>query len=124
MQQVIDGSKHEFQENNLLLDKLAKKLRENRFKKGAIAFSSQEVKFKLDEDGKPIGAFIKEQSDSNRLIEDFMLLANRKVAEKVGVKHGKQEPKTFVYRIHDQPNPEKLQTFSEFVRKPLTFTDF
>lgn len=117
VQQVIDGSKHEFQENILLLDKLAKKLRENRFKKGAIAFSSQEVKFKLDEDGKPIGAFIKEQSDSNRLIEDFMLLANRKVAEKVGVKHGKQEPKTFVYRIHDQPNPEKLQTFSEFVRK-------
>jgi ribonuclease R len=117
VQQILDGADNEFQENIIILDKLAKKLRENRFKNGAIAFSSQEVKFKLDEKGKPIGAYIKEQMDSNRLIEDFMLLANRKVAEKIGVKHGRQEPRTFVYRVHDMPNPEKLQTFSEFVGK-------
>ena len=117
VQKILDGEENEYRENLGILDTLAKKLRENRFKKGAIAFSSQEVKFKLDEAGKPIGAFIKEQTDANRLIEDFMLLANRKVAEKIGVKHGRQEPRTFIYRVHDMPNPDKLQTFSEFVRK-------
>lgn len=117
VQRILEGEESEYQDNLITLDQLAKQLRENRFKKGAIAFSSQEVKFKLDETGKPIGAFIKEQMDSNRLIEDFMLLANRKVAEKIGVKRGRQEPRTFVYRIHDMPNPEKLQTFSEFVSK-------
>ena len=117
VQKILEGEENEHQENLATLDTLAKKLRANRFKKGAIAFSSQEVKFKLDETGKPIGAFLKEQTDANRLIEDFMLLANRKVAEKIGVKHGRQEPRTFIYRVHDMPNPEKLQTFSEFVRK-------
>jgi ribonuclease R len=117
VQKILDGSDHKYREQLLVLNKLAKKLRDNRFKKGAIAFSSQEVKFILDENGKPTGAYIKEQMDSNRLIEDFMLLANRKVAEKIGIKHGRQEPRTFVYRVHDVPNPEKLQKFSEFVGK-------
>jgi ribonuclease R len=117
VQNILDGAEHVFKDHLIVLDTLAKKLRNNRFKKGAIAFSSQEVKFILDENGKPTGAFIKEQMDSNRLIEDFMLLANRKVAEKIGIKHGRQEPRTFVYRIHDMPNPEKLQTFAEFVGK-------
>jgi ribonuclease R len=117
VQEIIEGKDNQYKENILILNDLAKKLRDDRFKKGSIAFSSQEVKFILDENGKPIGAYLKEQKDSNRLIEDFMLLANRKVAEKVGKKQGRQEPKTFVYRIHDVPNPEKLQTFSEFVSK-------
>jgi ribonuclease R len=117
VQEIIEGKENQYKESILILNDLAKKLRDDRFKKGSIAFSSQEVKFILDENGKPTGAYIKEQMDSNRLIEDFMLLANRKVAEKIGKKKGRQEPKTFVYRIHDVPNPEKLQTFSEFVSK-------
>ena len=117
VQEILEGKFDQFRDNLLVLNDLAKKLRDERFKKGSIAFSSQEVKFILDENGKPTGAYIKEQKDSNRLIEDFMLLANRKVAEKIGKKHGRQEPRTFVYRIHDVPNPEKLQTFSDFVSK-------
>ena len=117
VQAVIEGGTDKYQKELLLLHDLASKLRKVRFEKGAIAFTSQEVNFRLDEKGKPIEAYIKEQKDSNRLIEDFMLLANRKVAEKIGRKRGKQEPKTFVYRIHDVPNPDKLQTFAEFVGK-------
>ena len=117
VQEIIDGKEDEYKEKVHILNDLAKILRDDRFKKGAIAFSSQEVKFKLDEDGKPVSAYIKEQMDSNRLVEDFMLLANRKVAGKIGKKQGSREPKTFIYRIHDVPNPEKLQTFAEFVSK-------
>ncbi len=117
VQKIIDGKEHPHKENIIVFHQLAEKLREIRFKKGAIAFSSQEVKFELDEKGVPISAYIKEQMDSNRLIEDFMLLANKKVAEKIGKKKSNQEAKTFIYRIHDTPNPEKLQTFSEFVNK-------
>jgi ribonuclease R len=117
VQEIIEGKDNQYKENILILNELAKKLRDDRFKKGSIAFSSQEVKFILDENGKPTGAYIKEQKDSNRLIEDFMLLANRKVAEKIGKKQDRKDPKTFVYRIHDVPNQEKLQTFSDFVGK-------
>ncbi len=117
VQEIIEGKDHECKTEILKLHQLAVKLREQRFKNGAIAFSSEEVKFKLDENGKPIEAYIKEQKDSNRLIEDFMLLANKKVAERIGRKRGRQEPRTFVYRIHDQPNPDKLQTFAEFIKK-------
>jgi ribonuclease R len=117
VQDIIEGAKHKFRSEIITLHELARKLRKVRFEKGAIAFTSQEVKFKLDENGKPIEAFIKEQKDSNRLIEDFMLLANRKVAEFIGRKKGSEKPKTFIYRVHDTPNPEKLQTFAEFVAK-------
>ncbi|MCB0805967.1 MAG: ribonuclease R [Bacteroidales bacterium] len=117
VQEIIEGGKHQFRDEIMTLHGLAKKIRKVRFEKGAIAFTSQEVKFRLDENGKPIEAYIKEQKDSNRLIEDFMLLANRKVAEHIGKKKGKEDPKTFVYRIHDVPNPDKLQTFAEFVSK-------
>ena len=117
VQTVIEGGADDFKKEILTLHDLASKLRKIRFEKGAIAFTSQEVKFRLDENGKPIEAFIKEQKDSNRLIEDFMLLANRKVAERIGRKRGKQEPRTFVYRVHDMPNPEKLNTFAEFLKK-------
>jgi ribonuclease R len=117
VQEIIEGKSHEYHENILILHQLASLIREARFKKGAIAFTSQEVKFILDDNHKPVGAYIKEQMDSNRLIEDFMLLANKKVAEKIGKTQGHQSAKTFVYRIHDVPNPEKLQTFSDFVNK-------
>ncbi len=119
VQEMIEGAKGDFKEEIMQLHKLATKLREERFRKGSINFHSEEVKFKLDENSKPIGAFIKEQKESHKLVEDFMLLANRKVAEHIGMakKGNKQKPKTFVYRIHDTPNDEKLQTFSEFIRK-------
>ncbi len=107
----------------LKLHQLATILRDARYKEGAINFESQEVKFQLDENAKPIGVYIKEQKEANWLIEEFMLLANRNVAESVGkrAKPAKSEKaeraKTFVYRVHDEPNPEKLNTFVEFVTK-------
>jgi len=97
----------------LKLHAIATKLRAARYKSGAINFETQEVKFQLDENAKPIGVYIKESKEANWLIEEFMLLANRSVAEYIG----KPKNRTFVYRVHDEPNPEKLNTFVEFVAK-------
>jgi ribonuclease R len=117
VQEVIESGQGEFSEEIMILHRLATKLREDRFRKGSINFDSQEVKFVLDEKGKPLSVYIKEQKESNRLIEDFMLLANQKVAELIGkVKEG-QKAKTFVYRIHDSPSAEKLATFAQFLSK-------
>lgn len=117
VQTILETGQGDLAEELKILWGLASKLRENRFKKGSISFRTQEVKFKLDEKGKPLEIFIKEQKESNFLIEDFMLLANRRVAERIGRKRGNTEPKTFVYRIHDQPSPEKLSQFIQFVGK-------
>jgi len=116
-QKIIETSEGDFAKEVLKLNQLATILREERFRNGSIAFETVEVKFRLDDKGKPLSVYIKEYKDSNRLIEDFMLLANRKVAEFVGKKQNKNDVKTFVYRVHDEPNPEKLNTFSEFVKK-------
>tara|TARA_Y100000589_G_scaffold155323_1_gene147953 strand:+ start:93556 stop:95727 length:2172 start_codon:yes stop_codon:yes gene_type:complete len=119
-QEIIEGKDGDFKEEILLLDKLAKKLRKERFKHGSIDFDRAEVRFNLDEKGNPIGVYIKTSKDANKLIEEFMLLANRKVAEFVGKKHLEQKNKqkyTFVYRIHDTPDPQKLITFNNFVHK-------
>jgi ribonuclease R len=118
VQVMIEGAEGEYKNELMTLHMLSSKLREERFKKGSIAFKSQEVKFKLDEKGKPIGVMIKEQKEANYLIEDFMLLANRRVAERIATRKNKEgEAKTFVYRVHDEPNPEKLIRFSEFLKK-------
>ena len=107
----------------LELHNLATILRRQRYADGAINFESQEVKFILDENAKPIGVYVKESKEANWLIEEFMLLANRLVAEKAGNTSGTsatsktRNPRTFVYRVHDEPNPEKLNTFVEFVEK-------
>ena len=99
------------------LDKLAKKLREARFKNGAVKFDREELHFDIDEKGKPIRCYFKVSKDANKLIEEFMLLANRTVAESIGkVKKG-AKPKTLPYRIHDQPDPQKLETLRGFVVK-------
>ena len=99
------------------LDKLAKKLREARFKNGAVKFDREELHFDIDETGKPIRCYFKVSKDANKLIEEFMLLANRTVAESIGkVKKG-VKPKTLPYRIHDQPDPQKLETLRGFVVK-------
>ena len=106
----------------LALHAIAEKLRAARYRSGAINFETQEVKFQLDENAKPIGVYIKESKEANWLIEEFMLLANRTVAEYIGKPSSKSREsrtssKTFVYRVHDEPNPEKLNTFVEFVAK-------
>ncbi|MCY1634476.1 ribonuclease R [Marinifilum sp. D737] len=116
-QQVIETGEGDFKEEVLCLDRLAKVLREKRFKKGAIDFDRYEVKFDIDEKGKPTRVFFKESKDSNKLIEEFMLLANKKVAESVGRVAKGIKAKTFVYRTHDQPNPDKLNSFNQFIRK-------
>jgi ribonuclease R len=117
VQQIIETGNGEYAAEIGVLDGLAKKLREDRFKKGSINFETQEVKFELDKEGKPLRIYIREMKDSNKLIEDFMLLANRKVAEWAGKKVGNKDPRTFVYRVHDSPTPEKLETFIQFVTK-------
>ncbi len=101
----------------LLLDKLAKHFRQERFDNGAINFSSQEVKFTLDENGKPIGIVVKESKDAHKLIEEFMLLANRTIAEYVSKIKINKEPVPFPYRIHDNPDDEKLKPFAAFAKK-------
>ncbi|MBC7510844.1 MAG: ribonuclease R, partial [Ferruginibacter sp.] len=101
----------------LLLNDLAKQFRKVRFDEGAINFSSQEVRFTLDENGKPIGIVVKESKDAHKLIEEFMLLANRTVAEYVSKIKINQEPVPFPYRIHDTPDEEKLKPFAAFAKK-------
>ncbi|MBQ7471213.1 MAG: ribonuclease R [Prevotella sp.] len=117
VQKVIEDGKGENSEQLLALDRLAKKLRERRFKNGAINFDSEELHFDVDEKGKPIRCYFKRSQDANKLIEEFMLLANRTVAEHVGkVKRGKKA-KTLPYRVHDNPDPQKLETLREFIVK-------
>ena len=111
--------------NLCLLDKLAKHLRERRFKGGSVKFDREELHFDIDEKGKPIRAYFKKSNDATQLIEEFMLLANKYVAESIGKvqstrsnqNNQKKAKKTFVYRIHDQPDPTKLEALREFVVK-------
>jgi len=117
VQAIIEKGEGEFVENIMMLHKLAAILRDRRFKNGSINFGSEEVKFKLDENGKPLETYIKEQKESNHLIEEFMLLANKRVAETIGMPGKGKTAKTFVYRVHDEPNPEKLNTFVQFLKK-------
>ncbi len=107
----------EIVEATLKLDELAKILRKKRMQQGAISFDRVEVKFNLDEDANPIGVFFKQSKDANKLIEEFMLLANRKVAEFIGFSKGKATNKTFIYRVHDEPNIEKLAALQNIISK-------
>ena len=116
-QDIIETGEGDFKEEVLCLDKLAKLVRKRRFKKGAIDFDRFEVKFDIDDKGKPTRVFFKESKDSNKLIEEFMLLANKRVAEAIGKVAKEKTAKTFIYRTHDQPNPEKLNTFNKFIHK-------
>tara|TARA_B110000879_G_scaffold20350_1_gene25293 strand:+ start:12 stop:1718 length:1707 start_codon:yes stop_codon:yes gene_type:complete len=107
----------EIVEATLKLDELAKILRKKRMQQGAISFDRVEVKFNLDEDANPIGVFFKTSQDANKLIEEFMLLANRKVAEFIGFSKGKATNKTFIYRVHDEPDIEKLAALQNIIGK-------
>ena len=116
-QEIIEGKEDELSGAILKLNELAFILRDRKFKAGAISFESEEVKFNLDENGKPLGVYTKVRKEAHKLIEDFMLLANRKVAEFIG-RMGKGKNKLpFVYRFHDVPNPETLTSFSLFASR-------
>lgn len=112
-QEVIETGKGDMADEILTLDKLAKKLREERYKNGSVEFDRAEVKFDIDENGHPVGVYFKESKDANKLIEEFMLLANKTVARVIGDIKGKKKPKAFVYRVHDMPDPEKLSSLAE-----------
>lgn len=116
-QDVIETGEGDLKTEILKLQDLAKKLRAKRFKSGSIAFERSEVKFELDENANPIGVYLKENKESNQLIEEYMLLANKKVAEFIGKPAEKKAIKTFVYRVHDEPNNEKLNAFSYFIKR-------
>lgn len=116
-QEIIEKKEGPYAEEVLLLNEIAQKFRKQRFAKGAINFSSQEVRFKLDEKGKPIGIVIKESKEAHQLVEEFMLLANKRVAEHVfKIKVNKKEI-PFPYRVHDTPDEQKLLPFIEFAKK-------
>ena len=117
VQQIILDGQGEYYEEIELLNRLAQTMRKKRFQTGAIDFQQAQVHFRLDEKGKPLSVYFSESNESHQLIEEFMLLANRTVAEKIGAKKPGNTPKTFVYRIHDEPNPEKLSMLSKFVSK-------
>ncbi len=116
-QSVIESGEGDMKVEILTLDTLAKKLRAKRFEGGSIDFDRVEVKIEVDPSGKPINVFFKESKDSNKLIEEFMLLANKKVAELIGKPGARKKEKTFVYRIHDKPDPEKLEKFNHFIKR-------
>ncbi|MGL4491968.1 MAG: ribonuclease R family protein, partial [Tannerellaceae bacterium] len=116
-QEIIETGEGDYKEEILKLDSLAKILRNNRFKHGAINFDRHEVRFEIDEKGKPLSVYFKYSKDANKLIEEFMLLANRTVAEIIGKPTNNKKPKTFVYRIHDLPDPEKMENFAAFIRR-------
>ena len=116
-QTLIETEKGDYSYEVGVMNKLAKQLRERRFSNGAINFERYEVHFNLDKDGKPLGVYFTESKEANHLIEEFMLLANRTVSEDVGKVDKGKKAKTFIYRIHDIPDPEKLDTLNTFIAR-------
>lgn len=116
-QQIIETKEGDFKQEVLMLDTIAKALRDKRFAAGAINFDRYEVKFEIDEKGKPISVYFKESKDANKLVEEFMLLANKTVAESIGKVPKSKKPKVLPYRIHDLPDPEKLENLSHFIAR-------
>lgn len=112
-QEIIEKGEGEYAEEIAIMNTIAKKLRKKKFKNGAIAFEGEEVKFRLDEDGVPIEAYVKERKDAHLLIEDFMLLANKEVATYM-VKKSKGVEVPYVYRVHDLPDPDRVADFGKF----------
>lgn len=115
-QEVIETGKGDYAEELTTLDRLAKILRKERYEEGSVEFDRMEVRFDIDETGHPTGVYFKESKDANKLIEEFMLLANKTVAQAIGMPQGKKKPKAFVYRVHDMPDPGKLSDLSTLSR--------
>lgn len=116
-QQIIETKEGDFKDEVLMMDTIAKALRQKRFAAGAINFDRYEVKFEIDEKGKPVSVYFKESKDANKLVEEFMLLANKTVAEQIGKVPKNKKPKVLPYRIHDLPDPEKLENLSHFIAR-------
>lgn len=116
-QEILDGKESPYSDELITLNKLAYQLRDRKFKHGAISFETTEVKFRLDEEGRPLGVYVKERKDAHKLIEDFMLLANKKVAEFIGKKGRGKQKLPFVYRSHDAPSEESILSFSQFASR-------
>lgn len=115
-QDVIETGTGDYCEEILTMDRLAKQLRKERYENGSVEFDRVEVRFDIDETGHPVGVFFKESKDANKLVEEFMLLANKTVAAFVGKAEGRKTPKAFVYRIHDEPDSDKLANFATLSR--------
>lgn len=115
-QDIIETGVGDYSEQVLTLDRLAKILRKERFENGSVAFDRTEVRFDIDENGRPIDVYFKESKDANKLVEEFMLLANKKVAERIGIPPKGKKAKAFVYRIHDVPDSDRLENLSTLVR--------
>lgn len=115
-QEVIETGKGDYADEILLLDRLAKILRKERYENGSIDFDRTEVRFEIDENGHPLSVYFKESKDANKLIEEFMLLANKTVAATIGITPKKKKAKAFVYRVHDTPDPERLTNLSTLSR--------
>lgn len=112
-QEIIEKGEGDYARELQVLNNLAKELRHRRYQQGALEFDRAEVRFEIDENGKPVSVYFKESKDANKLIEEFMLLANLSVAESIGkVSKTNKKPKTFVYRVHDNPDPEKIGNLS------------
>ncbi len=115
-QEIIETGVGEYAQEILTLDHMAKIMRKHRYENGAIEFDRAEVRFEIDETGHPIDVYFKVSKDANKLIEEFMLLANRTVAQAIGLPHDKKKAKAFVYRVHDMPDPGKLADLSSLSR--------
>lgn len=115
-QKIIESGTGNFASEITILDGLAKILRKQRYENGSVDFNRPEVKFDIDKDGHPLGVYFKESKDANKLIEEFMLLANRTVATVIGKTSGRKKPKAFVYRVHEAPDPEKLAELAAIAR--------
>ena len=116
-QEIIETGQGDYSEEILTLNRLAQQLRERRLAGGAINFDRCEVRFEIDETGKPVSVYFKESKEANKLIEEFMLLANRTVAEHVGKVPRNKKPKVLPYRIHDLPDPDKLDNLNQFIAR-------
>ena len=115
-QEVIETGKGDYADEILSLDRLAKILRKNRYDNGSVDFDRGEVRFDIDDKGHPVSVFFKESKDANKLIEEFMLLANKTVAAAIGIVPKRKKAKAFVYRVHDQPDAERLTNLAELAR--------
>ncbi len=115
-QKIIETGQGDYSDEILTLDRLAKTLRKKRFDEGAVDFDREEVRFDINDEGHPIGVYVKVSKDANKLIEEFMLLANRTVATVIGKPANKKKPKAFVYRIHDMPDATKLGNLASLAR--------
>ena len=116
-QEIIETGKGDYAEEVLTLDRLAKALRKRRFEHGSVNFDRFEVRFEIDETGHPISVYFKVSKDANKLVEEFMLLANKQVATDIGNPGGRKKAKPFVYRIHDTPDPDRMMNFAEIANR-------